>query len=148
MTFQKILVALAGIVLVAMAYQTYGWPGVAAALGAVMMWVMLHFTRLMTVLKRAANRPIGHVGSAVMFNAKLKRGVTLMHVIAMTRSLGERLSPEGEEPECFRWTDSGGSAVSADFQGGKLVQWTLQRPPPDGETPAPDTATRPLHPAP
>ncbi|MDO9148495.1 MAG: glycerate kinase [Hydrogenophaga sp.] len=140
MTLQKILVALAGIVLVAMAYQTYGWPGVAAALGAVMMWVMLHFTRLMTVLKRAANRPIGHVGSAVMFNVKLKRGVTLMHVIAMTRSLGERLSPEGEEPERFRWTDTGGSAVTADFQGGKLVQWTLQRPQSDEVIPASSVA--------
>uniref|UniRef100_UPI003784B68A SDR family NAD(P)-dependent oxidoreductase n=1 Tax=Piscinibacter sp. TaxID=1903157 RepID=UPI003784B68A len=30
--------------------------------------------------------------SAVMLNAKLKPGATLLHVIAMTRSIGERLS--------------------------------------------------------
>ena len=37
-----------------------------------LVWVLLHFTRMMTILKRAANRPIGYVDSAVMLNAKLK----------------------------------------------------------------------------
>ena len=35
---------------------------------------------------------MGYVGSAVMLNARLKPGVNLMHVMAMTQSLGERLS--------------------------------------------------------
>ena len=63
------------------------------------MWILLHFTRMVTVLSRAGNRPIGHVASAVMLNAKLKKGVNLMHVIAMTKSLGERLSAENEQPK-------------------------------------------------
>ena len=134
MKLQQILVALAGLALLVMAHQTYGWPGVALIVGALVMWLLLHFNRMMQVLKRAANRPIGHVESAVMFNARLKRGVTLMHVLAMTRSLGERLSPEGEQPERFRWTDTGGSSVSADFLGGKLAHWQLQRPTPAEET--------------
>ena len=95
------------------------------------MWLLLHFTRLMTVLKRAAHRPIGHVDSAVMLNAKLKPGVTLMHVIAMTRALGERLSDEGADPELYRWTDNGQSTVEAEFQHGKLVRWQLARPDPE-----------------
>ena len=65
-----------------------GLPGVALAVGGIVMWMLLHFTRLMRVLQGAANRPVGYCDSAVMLNAKLKTGVTLMHVIAMTRALG------------------------------------------------------------
>ena len=73
MNFQKILIPAAGLVVVVLAYRSYGWAGVAAAATAIVMWGLLHFTRLMKVLKRAANRPIGHVDSAVMLNAKLGR---------------------------------------------------------------------------
>jgi hypothetical protein len=73
-----------------------------------------------------------------MLNAKLKQGVTLMHVIAMTRALGELHSPKDEQPELYRWTDTGGSYVDAVFNGGKLQSWALTRPeaPPEEETPA------------
>jgi len=98
------------------------------------MFLLLHFNRAMQVLKRAAERPVGYVGSAVMLNAKLKPGVTLMHVIAMTRALGELRSPKDEQPEHYRWTDGGGSYVDTVFKGGKLQSWTLTRP----ETPADD----------
>ena len=30
--------------------------------------------------------------------------------------------------EVYRWTDPGGSHVTADFEGGKLVRWRLERP--------------------
>jgi hypothetical protein len=103
---------------------------VAVVAGALVMWLLLHFTRMMTVLKRAADRPIGHVSSAVMLNAKLKKGVNLMHVIAMTRALGEQLSPKDEQPEFFRWTDGGGSHVTCEFRDGKLTAWELVRPEP------------------
>lgn len=94
------------------------------------MWILLHFTRMVTVLSRAANRPVGHVGSAVMLNAKLKKGVNLMHVIAMTKSLGERLSAENAQPEIFKWTDEGASFVTCTFKDGKLTQWDMTRPEP------------------
>ncbi len=131
MNLQRILVPAGCLLLLGVAWRTYGWQGVALVGGGLMMWVLLHFTRLLTILKRAADRPIGHVGSAVMLNAKLKPGVTLMHVIAMTRSLGEQRSPKDEQPEMFRWTDSGGSQVTCVFRGGKLVSWTLERPQPE-----------------
>jgi hypothetical protein len=42
--------------------------------GGLMMWVLLHYTRLITILKKAADRPIGFVGSAVMLNASSNPG--------------------------------------------------------------------------
>ena len=126
--FQKPLVILAAGVLLYLAHRAYGWPGLAAAGGGLMMWLLLHVTRLMTVLKRAAHQPLGYVASAVMLNAKLRPGLTLMHVTAQTKSLGQRLSEEGVEPEVYRWTDNGQSSVTAEFEGGKLLRWKLDRP--------------------
>ncbi len=110
------------------AYRSYGWPGVAVVASAVVMWGLLHFNRMMQVLKRAANRPIGYVDSAVMLNAKLRPGVTLMHVMAMTRALGELQSPAETQPEVLRWTDGAQSHVTCEFLGGKLQKWVLVRP--------------------
>ena len=129
MNLQKIITPVLGVILVAAAWRAYGWGGVAIAVTGVVMWVLLHFTRLTQVLKRTANQPIGYVGSAVMLNAKLKPGVNLLHVLALTRSLGERLSVEGAQPEIYRWTDGSASSVTAEFANGKLVKWTLLRPP-------------------
>lgn len=135
MQFQKILVPVGGVVLVAAAYRAYGWGGVAVAVGGLVMWLLLHFTRMMQVLKRAADRPVGYVGSAVMLNAKLRPGFTLLHVVAMTRALGELISVKDQQPELFRWTDGTQSFVTCEFVGGKLVKWELVRPEPDGDTP-------------
>jgi hypothetical protein len=105
------------------------------AVGALVMWLLLHFTRMLQILKRAADRPIGFVGSAVMLNAKLRSGVTLMHVVALTRSLGALQSPKDEQPEVFSWTDAGNSKVTCTFVGGKLSHWELQRPSQDQAAP-------------
>jgi hypothetical protein len=128
MNFNKILVPVAVVVMTIGAWRQFGWAGIALAAGGVVMWILLHFTRLMTILKKATNSPVGHVGSAVMLNAKLKKGATLMHVIAMTRSLGQLQSPKDEQPEIFTWTDASESCVTCTFVGGKLTEWQLQRP--------------------
>ena len=138
MNFQKIIVPVLGVIGVVLAYRFYGWAGVAAAATAIVMWVLLHFTRMITILKRAANRPIGHVDSAVMLNAKLKPGMTLLHVVAMTRALGALQSAKDAQPEIFRWTDGGASQVTATFAGGKLVQHELFRPHPTALESAPE----------
>ena len=91
MNVQKILVPVLAVVGMALAYRFYGWAGIALAAGVLVMGLMLHFTRMMNVLKRTTNRPIGYVDSAVMLNAKLNPGMTLLHVVAMTRSLGQPL---------------------------------------------------------
>lgn len=128
MNLNKILVPLAVIILTVGAWRQFGWAGIAMAAGGLVMWILLHFTRLMHILKKAADRPIGHVASAVMLNAKLKKGMTLMHVIAMTRSLGALQTPKDEQPEVFQWTDNGQSVVACTFVSGKLQAWTLTRP--------------------
>ena len=128
MNLSKLFVPVGGLILLGVAYRSYGWAGVALVGGAIVMFLLMHFNRTMQVLKRAANRPIGTVASAVMLNAKLKRKATLLHVIAMTRALGELRSPKDEQPELFRWTDAGGSWVDVSFAGGKVTEWTLVRP--------------------
>ncbi|MDO8319699.1 glycerate kinase [Rhodoferax sp.] len=128
MNFQRIFIPVAGVAAVVLAYRFYGWAGVAASTAGLMMWMLLHFTRMMQVLKRATDRPIGYVDSAVMLNAKLKPGMTLMHVVAMTHALGELQSPMNTQPEIFRWTDGSQSSVACTFAGGKLVQHELSRP--------------------
>lgn len=143
MQYQKILIPVGAVVLVVFAYRGYGWAGVAVATGALVMWMLLHFNRMMQVLRRAANRPIGHVGSAVMLNAKLKPGVTLLHVVAMTKALGALQSPKDQQPEVFRWTDGTQSHVTCEFSNGKLSSWTLWRP----EQPQ-DVPVEPAAPAP
>lgn len=136
MQFLKILVPLGCAALLVGAYDSYGWPGVGVVMGGIVMWMLLHFTRMMQILKRAANRPVGYVDSAVMLNVKLRPGATLLHVIAMTRSLGALQSDKDTQPELFRWTDNTDSHVTCEFHGGKLKKWTLFRPSPaDGLTP-------------
>lgn len=128
MQFQKILLPLAGVLLVVAAYRSYGWGGVALAVGLWVMWLLLHFSRMLQVLKRAAHRPVGYVGSAVMLNAKLKPGVSLLHVVAMTQALGELNSVKDSQPELYRWTDGTDSHVTCEFHNGKLKKWELVRP--------------------
>jgi hypothetical protein len=128
MNLQRILVPIAGAALVAFAWRSYGWPGVALVVGGIVMWVLLNFTRMTQILKRAADQPVGYVGSAVMLNAKLKPGLPLLHVIGIARALGEQLSPKDVQPEVFRWTDGSGSHVTCEFANGKLTKWALERP--------------------
>ena len=133
MNLRNIFVPAGVIGLVLVGYASAGWPGVAAVVGGLVMWALLHFTRLMNVMKTAANRPMGYVGSAVMLNARLKPGVNLMHVMAMTQSLGERLSAENAQPEVYRWTDGTQSHVTCEFANGRLQKWTLERPQAEAE---------------
>ena len=117
MTWKRILTLAIAVALGAGAWRAGGWAGLALAASALVLWFLLYYTRLIQVMKRAADRPIGYVGSAVMLNAKLKPRQALLHVIALTQALGERLSPEGAEPEVYRWTDPGGSHVTAGWSG-------------------------------
>lgn len=124
----RVGVPLAGIAIIILSWYRFGWEGVAVVLTAIVMWALLHFNRVVQVLKRAANRPIGYVDSAVMLNAKLTPGMTLLHVVAMTRSLGALQSVKDVQPEHYRWSDNAGSFVDCEFQGGRLVRWQMTRP--------------------
>ena len=136
--FKKFIIPILMAAALVAAFQYYSWQGVAFVGTGLVFWLLLHFNRTMQVLKRAANRPIGYVDSAVMLNAKLIKGVTLLHVIALTKSLGELQSAKDAQPEVFRWTDGTQSHVTCTFDEGKLSVWTLWRPDQAAETPVPE----------
>jgi hypothetical protein len=139
MNFRKFIPPIVGVILIVAAYRGYGWPGVGLVVTGIVTWTLLHFTRMMKVLQRASNRPVGFVDSAVMLNAKLKPGVNLLHVMAMTKAVGEQLSEKNADPEVYRWTDGSASSVTCTFARGKLVKWELLRPEVPAE-PAPPPA--------
>jgi DNA repair protein RadA/Sms len=112
----------------ALAWVQYGWQGLALAGSMIVFWLLLQFSRALRAMKLAGQAPVGHVPSAVMLNAKLKPGMTLLQVIQHTRSLGRRASPEGEQPERWEWCDDGGVRIALELRAGKLQRWELQRP--------------------
>ena len=128
MNFQRILVPIAVVGMVVWAWHTQGWMGVAAVASAGVMWLLLWFTRVVQLMRRASKRPVGFVDSAVMLNAKLKAGMTLMHVIALSRALGVLESAKNTQPEIFSWRDGSQSVVRCVFVQGRLDSWTLDRP--------------------
>jgi len=128
MNARSVLTLAGAVALGALVWRAGGWRGVALLVSALVLWLLLSFTRLMTVLKRASNRPLGYIDSAVMLNARLKPGQRLLDVLALTRALGQRLSAIDAQPEVFRWTDPGQSHVTAEFDNGRLKQWRLERP--------------------
>ncbi|MFT4190903.1 MAG: glycerate kinase [Comamonas sp.] len=127
-SLQRFAFPLLALVVLAGAWRAFGLAGLALASAGLIMVVLLHFTRLMHILRKAADRPIGHVTSAVMLNAKLKPNVNLVHVMALTRSLGALQTPPESQPEIFRWRDNSDSYVDCEFHQGKLARWTLTRP--------------------
>jgi hypothetical protein len=143
MQVKKILAPIGAVLLMLVAYRAYGWSGVALAAGGLVMWLLLHFNRMLMVFKRAANSPVGYVGSTVMLQAKLKPGMPLLHVVALTRSLGEQLSAPATQPEQFRWTDPSEATVTCEFLHGKLVRWDFRRPAADEAPAAPQSGAGP-----
>lgn len=129
MTWQKRLITLAlAVGLGALAWRAGGFKGLLLLFSGLVLWLLLQYTRLITVMKRAAERPIGYVDSAVMLNARLKADMPLLSVLALTRAMGERLSPENVQPEVYRWADPGQVSVTAEFAQGRLQSWRLERP--------------------
>ena len=70
----------------------------------------------------------------------LDPGCFATRVQPVTRSLGQVLTPEGEESQVLRWTDPGGAWVEARFAAGRLASWALQLPPEVAEA-VPDPAS-------
>jgi hypothetical protein len=107
----------------------YGWQGLVLAVTAIVFWLLLQFSRALRALRKAGSAPLGRVASAVMLHAKLREGMTLAQVLALTGSLGERVSPPaaGAE-ESWRWRDAGAASVTVHLRGGRTRHWALQRP--------------------
>lgn len=133
---------------VASGWLAYGWPGVVLAFTLIVFWLLLQFNRALRVMKNAASAPVGHVDSAVMLHSKLQRGLTMLQVVVLTRSLGRRQAAgtgAGPAEERWAWSDAGGASVTLRFNGGRLVDWELGRadPEPAAESPPGGMPPRP-----
>ena len=124
---------LAGLALV-VGWRSYGWQGVVFAVTLVAFWLLMQFNRSVKALRVAADSPVGHVDSAVMLNAKLKKGLPMTQVVMLTKSLGTRV-PEAagdaagaSDSETWTWADNAGSVVRIVFVRGRCASWTLERP--------------------
>jgi hypothetical protein len=107
----------------------YGWRGVALAVTATVFWLLLQFSRALRVLRDAGRNPVGQVASAVMFNARLQRGMRLPDVLKITRSLGrQRFSSGAPASETWAWADAGGVEVQVHLRNGRVSAWELKRP--------------------
>ena len=117
-----------GWVLAALAFAAgwwvYGWQGLLMAATVTVFWLLLQFSRALRVMKNAADSPVGHVASAVMFQSRLKPGLTMMQVVGLTKSLGRKL---GDSGDVWRWADDGGTEVEVMFDHGRCQRWQLRR---------------------
>ena len=126
--------ALAAAALVA-GYAGYGWPGVLLALSVVVFWLLLQFSRTMRLMRKTAQRPIGSVGklgSVLMLQTRLQRGMRLADVMNLAGSFGKPLLPTGPTPalpdtEIYAWTDAGGDSLHVTLLSGKVSAWELKR---------------------
>ena len=109
----------------AAAWQAYGVAGLAFAASAIVFWLLLQFNRAVRVMKNAGASPVGHVPSAVMFNATLKSGMTMLQIVTKTKCLGRKL---GKDEDDWAWGDDGGNEVHLHFERGRLGRWQLRRP--------------------
>ena len=107
----------------------YGWPGLVLAVSVIVFWLLLQFSRALRAMRKAGAAPIGRVASAVMLHSRLRQGMTLVQVLALAGSLGERVGPaaaDAEESWC--WRDDGDTSVTVNLRRGRIVSWKLTRP--------------------
>ena len=122
-------------------WRLYGWPGIVMAVSVLVFWLLLQFSRSLRVMQNAGRSPVGLVPSAVMLNARLKPGMTLLDIVQVSKALGRQVSAD---PEVWSWADESGAVVTATLKRAKLESWHLTRP----ETPAgtEDSGTGPASP--
>ena len=120
--------AILGWVLAALAlatgYWAYGWRGAVLALSVTAFWLLLQFSRALRVMRRAAKSPVGKVPSAVMLHSRLEKGLLMMDIVKLSRSLGRKVS---DAPETFAWADDSGAEVEVVFAEGRCSSWRLNR---------------------
>lgn len=118
----------------AVGYRSYGWQGFIFAVTLIVFWLLLQFSRIMRIMTTAGKAPIGYVTDARSLNLRLRKGLPLVEVLKLTKSLGRLTS---QFPETFRWADDNHDAVDVVFQGGRISSWKFERSDAAGTTPAP-----------
>jgi hypothetical protein len=60
-----------------------------------------------------------------MFQAGLRPGLTMLQIVASTKSLGRRIEGSADD---WLWSDEGDNRVRLHFVRGRLATWQLERP--------------------
>ena len=107
------------------AWQAYGVHGLAFAASAIVFWLLLTFNRVLRVMRNAGQAPLGSIDNAVMFHARLARGMTMLQILTRTKSLGRKVDGSDDD---WRWSDGAGASVVLHFEGARLASWRLERP--------------------
>ena len=105
-------------------YWAYGWRGAVLALTVTAFWLLIQFSRALRVMRLAAQSPVGKVPSAVMLHSRLEKGLLMMDIVKLSRSLGRKVS---DAPESYAWSDESGAEVLVEFVDGRCWNWRLVR---------------------
>ena len=105
-------------------YWAYGWRGAVLALTVTAFWLLIQFSRALRVMRLAAQSPVGKVPSAVMLHSRLEKGLLMMDIVKLSRSLGRKVS---DAPESYVWSDESGAEVLIEFADGRCWNWRLVR---------------------
>lgn len=108
------------------AWRSYGWQGLMLAALMISFWVLLHFTKLMRLLRAAAARPMGDVADVRRLQSRLSLGMPMHNVVRHAGCLGVRLPDGPDGSEHFAWEDPEGRALHLQFMGGRLTAITHQ----------------------
>lgn len=117
---------LLAVMAIAIGYAQWGWQGVVLGITVIVFWMLLQFSRVLRVMRKAAARPVGSVPSAVMLHSRLAPGMKLLQILPLAGSLGRKVA---DDPETFEWTDVGGDRVVVELVGGRCRSAQLVRAP-------------------
>ena len=106
------------------AWQVYGLHGLAFAASAIVFWLLLTFNRAMRVMRNAGQAPVGRIENAVVLHAGLARGMTMLQVLARTKSLGRKVAGSDDD---WHWSDAAGARVVLYFEHARLASWRIER---------------------
>ncbi len=131
---QEWMIRIGALIAIVVVWLRFGWQAALLLFSFGAFLLMLQFSRTLRALRDASGSPVGHVGSAVMLNSKLRKGMRLSAILGLTGSLGTavKLADEtvkGPVVESFRWRDAGAVSVDVELVDGRVERWSLERPP-------------------
>ncbi len=134
-------IRIGAVFLIAGVWLSFGWQAALLLVSFGSFVLLMQFSRAVRLLRDASNAPLGHVASAVMLNASLRKGMRLPAILRLTGSLGKAVvladeTAKGPVVESFCWRDEGGVSVDVELVDGRCQRWTLQRPPAAEDTAA------------